>query len=111
MSAADPEVMLLYVTTPDIAVAERIARAVVEAREAACANILPGALSVYRWEGAVETASECVLVIKTVAGRTEDVIRRVRALHPYEVPAIVAWPVTTGHPAFLDWVRAESASG
>lgn len=111
MSTADPEVMLLYVTAPDRTVAEQIARAVVENREAACVNILPGALSVYRWDGAVETASECVLVIKTSTERTENVIRRVRALHPYEVPAIVAWPVAAGHPAFLDWVRTESAGG
>ena len=111
MSAADPEVVVIYVTAPDATVAGLIARAVVEAREAACANILPGALSVFRWEGAVETAAECVLVIKTVAGRTEDVIRRVRALHPYDIPAIVAWPVTAGHPAFLDWVRAECGAG
>ena len=108
---ADPGVMLLYVTAPDAEVAARLARLVVEAGVAACANVLPGILSVYRWQGAVETASECALIVKTASPRVEEAIALIRAAHPYEVPAIVAWPVSGGLPAFLDWVRTESAAG
>lgn len=104
-------VTLLYVTAPDAEVAGRLARTVVESGLAACANVLPGILSVYRWQGVVETAPECALIVKTTAAQADAVIALVRAGHPYEVPTIVALPVTGGLPAFLDWVRAESGDG
>lgn len=101
---------LLVVQTacPDEAVADRIARALVEARAAACVQRLPAMQSTYRWRGAVEQATECALVIKTTVARYEAVESIVRALHPYEVPEIVAWPVTLGLPAYLQWVADET---
>ena len=111
MSGAETGVVLLYVTAPDAEVAGRLARHVVEAGLAACANVLPEITSVYRWQGAVETARECALIVKTTEARTGEAIACLRAAHPYDVPAIVALPVMAGHPAFLDWVRTESAGG
>lgn len=108
MSATDTGVTLLYVTAPDAEVATRLARQVVESGLAACANVLPGILSVYRWQGAVETAAECALIVKTSRVQADEVVALIRAGHPYEVPAIVTLAVTGGDAAFLDWVRQES---
>jgi len=99
---------LVYCTCPDLATAERIATAVVEQRLAACVNLLPGVRSVYRWQGAVERAEEVLLLIKTRAERTAALTDAVRALHPYELPEVIAVDVAAGLPAYLDWVRAES---
>lgn len=99
-----PAYRLLYVTCPDVVVAQRIADTVVEERLAACANLLPGMRSVYRWQGKVEHADEAVLILKTTARRTAALIRRVKTLHPYEVPCIVALPISGGYAPFLAWV-------
>lgn len=96
-------------TAPDADSAARIARALVEERLAACVNVVPAVRSVYRWQGAVEEQTEVLLVIKTRAERIEALAARLRALHPYELPELVALPVTAGLPAYLDWVAAEAA--
>ena len=101
-------VVALLVTAPDEETGRRIARALVEERLAACVNVLPGVRSIYRWKGAVEEASEVMLVAKTRAERTGALAARVRALHPYELPEVVALPVTDGSRAYLRWVIAES---
>ena len=102
------EVVALLVTAPDEETGRRIARALVEERLAACVNVLPGVRSIYRWKGAVEEASEVMLVAKTRAERAGLLAARVRALHPYELPEVVALPVTDGSRAYLRWVIAES---
>jgi len=102
------DVVALLVTAPDEETGRRIARALVEERLAACVNVLPGVRSIYRWKGAVEEASEVMLVAKTRAERTGALAARVRALHPYELPEVVALPVTDGSRAYLRWVIAES---
>ena len=102
------EVTLMLVTAPDEETGRRIARALVEERLAACVNVLPGVRSVYRWKGAVEEASEVLLIAKTRADRSAALASRVRALHPYELPEVVALPVTDGSRAYLRWVVAES---
>jgi periplasmic divalent cation tolerance protein len=84
--------------------AERIARALVEHRLAACVNVVPGLVSVYRWKGAVEREEERLLVIKTRAERLEDLRRALVKLHPYEVPELVALPIEDGHPPYLSWL-------
>lgn len=102
-------VMFVYATASDAAEARRIARSVVEERLAACANVLERVSSVYWWEGRVQEAAEAALVLKTTAGRVEALIARLKALHSYDCPAIVALPVAAGLPGFLDWVAAETA--
>jgi periplasmic divalent cation tolerance protein len=103
-------VMLVLTTVPDRDHAERIAQALVEERLAACVNILVPAVSIYRWQGALERADELPLLIKTAAARLPELERRLLALHPYDVPEIVAVPVSGGHSRYLDWVLAESGA-
>ncbi len=104
----DGNFLLVYVTAPDKAVADRIARTVVEERLAACANLLEGMHSVYRWQGSIEEAREVACLFKTTADRREDLFARVRELHPYEVPCIVALPIYAGSASFLEWLTAET---
>ena len=104
----EARIVLVLCTVPDLACAERIARVLVEARLAACVNIVPGMRSVYRWQGAVESANELQLVIKTVAERTRTVEETLRVHHPYELPEIIVVPVVDGSPAYLRWVAEES---
>ncbi|MHC1789769.1 divalent-cation tolerance protein CutA [Solidesulfovibrio sp.] len=101
--------VIAYITTASVEQAEEIGRALVAGRLAACANILPGMRSIYRWKGAVETAGETVLLAKTRDTLAEALIARVRELHTYEVPCVVIWPLTAGVPEFLDWIDAETA--
>ena len=84
--------------------AERIARVLVERRLAACVNVVPGVVSVYRWKGEVCRDEELLLVIKTRAERLEALREALVALHPYEVPELVALPIEAGHAPYLDWL-------
>ncbi len=103
-------VLLCYCTCPDVASAQRIAEALVNERLAACVNRLPGISSTYRWQDAVTTDSEELLLIKTRAGSFEALRARLLELHPYDVPELIAVPVTHGHDAYLDWVRRSSGA-
>ena len=94
-------------TAPDAEVAERLARTLVDERLAACANIVPGVVSVYRWEGEVQRDSEVLVILKTSAEVLDDLESRAVELHPYDVPEVLALPVRGGHEPYLDWVRAE----
>lgn len=112
MSAASTPadtVLLCYCSCPDAASAQAIAAALVEERLAACVNRLPGIRSTYRWQGAVTTDSEELLLIKTTAGRFDALKARLLQLHPYEVPELIAVPIALGHDAYLAWVRANVA--
>ena len=106
----EPRVTVLacYCTCPDPDSAGRLARALVEERLAACVNLLPGVRSVYRWQGTVEEAAEVLLLIKTTRDRLDALAARVRALHPYELPELLAVEAAGGLPGYLDWVAAES---
>jgi periplasmic divalent cation tolerance protein len=101
----------VYLTFPDAATAERVAEALVERRVAACVNLLPGATSVYRWEGRVVREPEVVAWAKTTPDRLGALVGAVEALHPYEVPCVVAYPAVGGAAAYLDWVRRETDPG
>ena len=101
-----PGVVLIYATAPDAVVAERLGRTLVEEELAACANVLPGMRSVYRWQGRVESADEAVLILKTLAGRATATMQRLRALHPYQEPCALVLPVSDGLPSYLAWVAA-----
>lgn len=102
------EVLLVLTNLPDEASAEVLAQHLVEHRLAACVNRLAPARSIYRWQGRVEQASEIPLLIKTTRERYAAVEAAVRALHPYDVPELVAVPVEIGLAAYLDWVVQES---
>ena len=102
-------VLLVLCTCPDAASGERIARALVEERLAACVNRVPGLTSVYRWQDAVESAPEELLLIKTTRDTFPALLARLLALHPYALPEVIALPVDLGHPPYLDWVRAAVA--
>ena len=103
---SDPNTVLLcYCNCPDAASAQRLAEALVNEALAACVSRLPGVVSTYRWQGAVTTDMEELLLIKTTAGRFEALRQRLLELHPYELPELIAVPVERGHAAYLDWVR------
>ena len=104
-----PAVHLLLSACPDAASAERIAVALVEERLAACVTRLPGARSIYRWKGVVEHADEVQLIAKTTAARLDAAIARIRELHPYELPEIVAIQADAGLRGWLDWVGNETS--
>ncbi len=89
--------------------ANRIADALVAERLAACVNILGGIRSVYRWEGQVERADEVALIAKTTTILFDSLAARVRALHSYDTPAIVAWPIVAGDATYLHWIGAETS--
>jgi periplasmic divalent cation tolerance protein len=101
-------VLVVMTNVPDAACADKIARAVVEARLAACVNCLPGVKSVYRWEGAVEEAVEITLMMKTTASRYTELQESIQSHHPYKVPEIIAFPVTAGSEPYLTWVIEET---
>ena len=105
------QVLLALTNVPDEATAHTLARLLVEQRVAACVNILPKVRSVYQWQGAIEEADEVTLLIKTTQGRYPELEAAVRNAHPYQVPEIIAVPVVTGLPAYLQWVEKETLSG
>ena len=107
----DPDIILLVLTNlPDRESAMKLAHTLVEQRLAACVNVLGDCTSVYRWQGAVEHAEEVPVLIKTRAGRYAEVEAAIRRLHPYELPEVIAVPVTHGLPEYLAWVAQQTVS-
>ena len=96
---------IVLTACPDAACAERIARALVEEGLAACVNILPPMRSIYTWKGKIEDATEQLLVIKSATARFPALRERLRSLHPYELPEIIAVPITDGLPEYLAWLN------
>ncbi len=103
------DALVVLVTAPTAEQATELARALVAERLAACGNVLPGVRSVYRWEGSVREDAEALLVLKTSRARFEALRDRVLALHPYQVPEVLALPVEAGGAAYLAWIAAETA--
>ncbi len=102
------ELVWCYVTCASEGEALRIGRTVVEERLAACANLVPGVTSIYRWQGRIETTTEVALVLKTRASLVDALTARIKALHSYTVPCVVALPVRAGNPDYLAWLVAET---
>ena len=102
------ETLLIFTNLPDVASAEKLSRALIESRAAACVNVLAACRSIYRWRGAVETADEIPLLIKTTAANYPLVEEIVRTQHPYDLPELIAIPITHGLPAYLDWLGTET---
>jgi periplasmic divalent cation tolerance protein len=103
------EIVVGLMTAPDRATAERIVEQLVQERLIACGNLTADVASVYRWEGAVERAGEILVIMKTTVAQAAEVIRRVRDLHPYDVPEVLFLPVTNGLDAYMQWVRESVA--
>lgn len=104
------DMLLVMTNLPDQASAERLAASLVENRLAACVTILQPARSTYRWKGAIESADEVPVLIKTAEARYSALQDAIRAQHPYAIPEIIALPVVSGLPDYLAWVAAETQS-
>ena len=100
--------VFVYTTYPSLVEAERIGRAVLEQRLAACVNILPGMISHYWWQGAIERGEEVVMIIKTRASLAEQVGTAVKEMHSYTTPAILVIPLESIDKNYLDWLMAET---
>lgn len=104
------EFVSVYVTCPDEATAERVARELLERRLVACANILGGVRSLYRWEGRIQDDREVAMFLKTRRELLRDVEAAVRATHPYDTPCVVAFDLLGGSKAYFDWVAQETCA-
>jgi periplasmic divalent cation tolerance protein len=96
---------MVYVPVPDEATAMRLAETLVAERLAACANLFPAGFSVYEWEGKICKEPERILMLKTSDERYAALSRRIKALHPYTVPAILKWPIAEANTDYLEWMR------
>jgi periplasmic divalent cation tolerance protein len=99
------DIQIIFCTVPDTDTGERIARHLVEYRLAACVNLLPAIESVYYWQGEVQKDAESLLMIKSRSADYAKLETAIRQLHPYELPEIIAVPISNGLPQYLDWVR------
>jgi periplasmic divalent cation tolerance protein len=100
----DTDTLLVMTTCPDPEHAETLSVELIEAGLAACINQLPGIRSVYRWKGELKSGSEVMLMIKTPADRWDALEQAIKSSHPYELPEIIAVPITTGHAPYLQWI-------
>jgi len=105
------DVMILYTTWPDAETAQAAGQAAVEARLAACANVLAPMTSIYRWQGALEQASETPMLLKTTAGAADRLRDLILVRHPYETPCVLALRVEASgsSPGFVQWIGKEIA--
>ena len=99
------EKIIVLITAASEDEAAKIGRTLVDEKLAACANIIPGIRSIYTWKGETCDDTECLMVVKTVAANFDALERRVRELHSYEVPEVIAIPIIKGSAPYLDWVE------
>ena len=95
----------VFITAPSREDAEKISQTIVRENLAACANILPGVRSIYRWQGKIEQSDECAIIAKITAEKFEALQARVAEIHSYECPCIVAWPIVAGNEPYLKWLE------
>jgi len=98
------ELLLVLVTTPTVEEGERIAHILLNAKKAACINIVPAVLSRFWWQGKIDSADEALLMVKTRAPLLEELIRLVKENHSYEVPEVIALPISAGNEDYLRWL-------
>lgn len=103
-----PDAVVLYITCTGRDEATRIGRALVQERLAACANVIGELTSIFSWQGNIEEAAETLLIAKTRKALVDTATERVRTLHSYECPCVVALPIVGGNPAFLEWIGTET---
>ena len=106
----ESQYLVVLVTTPTKEVGEEIAQKLVASKLAACVNLLPGITSIYDWEDQIHQDTEILLIIKTRATCFEALSETVQKIHPYDVPEIVALPITSGSKNYLDWITAVTQS-
>jgi periplasmic divalent cation tolerance protein len=99
---------IVYITAKDSAEAERIGKALVESRLAACANIFERIHSLYWWDNAVQDDFEAALIVKTRERLVPALIKKVKSIHSYTCPCIVSVPIRSGNPDFVKWIKAET---
>jgi periplasmic divalent cation tolerance protein len=104
------EILLAFSTFPDVETARRIARELVTGNLVACANVIPAIESIYRWQGKIEQGNETLVLFKTTAGRYPEFQAKLKSLHPYDVPEIIACPIDKALPEYLSWVIASTAA-
>lgn len=98
----------VYITISTQTAADRVARALVEEKLAACVNVLPPARSIYRWHGHIEVNDEIILIAKSRKSLFPQIEARVRELSSYACPCIIAWPIEAGHQPYLDWIGQQT---
>ena len=101
-------IVTVYATFADEEEARRIGRSAVEERLAACVNVIGPVHAIYRWEGAIEEASEVAALFKTAADRSSALVARIAELHGYDVPAVTVWPIAEAAPDYAKWVLAST---
>ena len=102
------DALLVFTTLPSADKAAELAKALIEERLAACANLLPAIRSIYRWQGKLQDENEVLVLLKTRAEHLERLKLRILELHPYEVPEVLAVPVEAGYQPYLDWLAGET---
>lgn len=102
---------IVFVTVPSLKVAGRIATAIVQGKLAACVNIVPAITSIYKWEGKLYRDKELLLIIKTRKTLFYKLADKIKNLHPYKIPEIIAMPISKGYKPYLDWIGGSVSSG
>ena len=103
------EFLVVLITAPDLSTAQDLGKTLVEEKIAACVNLVPGLVSIYSWEGAIQEDQEVLLVVKTRSELLESqLIPLVQKHHPYDLPEIIGLPIAAGSQAYLDWIRDET---
>jgi periplasmic divalent cation tolerance protein len=105
------EYAIVFVTAPDLETARLLAAKTLEAGVIACANLVPGIESHYRWQGKLESSSEVLLVLKTTLGALDSLEKIILQHHPYDTPEIVSVPISNGNERYLEWLGASSSAG
>lgn len=105
--SAAPEIVTVYAVFADRGEADRVGHIIIGEHLAACVNILGQTESIYRWQGKIETASECAALFKTTAQQAETLVRRIAALHSYENPAITVWSIAHAPLSYTQWVKEQ----
>lgn len=106
----EKRISVVLCTFPDFLSAQQAAHDLVSRSFAACVNILPGVRSIYAWKGELQSDDEVLMVVKTAQERLSELIESLVSLHPYELPEVIALPVTEGHHPYLEWIATETAA-
>lgn len=104
------EMIIVFVTVPGLREGNRISRAILTSRLAACVNVIPGVQSMYRWKGKIVQEKEAMLVLKTTRLQYRKLEQKIKELHPYEMPEVIAIPLVYGSFQYIEWVRREVAN-